>query len=416
MNAAGNPLPPAGIARAVARHSLGWLVAANVVGVWLAVTLLWPALGDALAPLTYGRWMPLHLDWQLYGWSALPLAGVLVAWFAADRAAGPDVAARWVLRAWSLALGLGGVSWLAGEVSGKLFLDWSGPVRPLLPAAMLGLWAVLAREMIRCRRQNGRGGWLARGALLLGLLPVPGVLFWASGRTVYPAVNPDSGGATGAALLGSTLGVVTILLLLPGLLRLRQLVVSRQVGLGVCLAVSWVVFAVMGHGHASHHALGQIGGLAVLLAWVPLLAVAWRGVAWPAEARPWLLAALAWWALLVASGWISFLPRISELLKFTHGLVAHAHLAMAGVVTSVNGMMLTTLARRATPPGAFAAWHVGCAVQVVALLVLGGVEAGRADELFRSETWTQALLGARLGGGVLMTAASIRWFADSWRA
>ena len=39
---------------------------------WLSLLLLWPGLGDLFAPLTYGRWMPLHMNWQLYGWTALP--------------------------------------------------------------------------------------------------------------------------------------------------------------------------------------------------------------------------------------------------------------------------------------------------------------------------------------------------------
>lgn len=77
------------VATAVRRHSLGWLVAANLVGLLLAVFLLWPGLNDLLAPLTYGRWVPLHLDWQLYGWCSLPLVGVLFHYYLPedDRAA-----------------------------------------------------------------------------------------------------------------------------------------------------------------------------------------------------------------------------------------------------------------------------------------------------------------------------------------
>ncbi len=67
----------------IRRHSLGWLVAANAIGVLLAMLLLQPELNDWLAPLTYGRWVPLHLDWQLYGWCA-----------AADRGAVPLLPAR----------------------------------------------------------------------------------------------------------------------------------------------------------------------------------------------------------------------------------------------------------------------------------------------------------------------------------
>jgi len=45
-------LPSVPFARAVAVHSLGWLVAANLVGVWLGVSLIWPSLGNLLAPFT----------------------------------------------------------------------------------------------------------------------------------------------------------------------------------------------------------------------------------------------------------------------------------------------------------------------------------------------------------------------------
>ena len=411
MNGAGAP-PPAALVRATARHSLGWLVAANFVGVWLALVLLWPALGDLVAPLTYGRWVPLHLDWQLYGWTALPVVGVLLAWFVDERDAG---GARVAFGAWTVALALGGVSWLAGRTSGKLFLDWTGLARPLLPAAMLVLWGVLGRALWRRWFEwTPRERW-ARFALLALLAPVPHVLFWSMGREVYPAVNPDSGGATGAALLGSTLGIVTIFLLLPALLhvpaRSAQFYVIRKIAWGAW-AVSWGVFAVVDHGHATHHALSQIAALGVLLAWVPLLAWFWLAHAWSDAAWPWLRAGIAWWALLVLSGWVDFLPGVSESQKFTHGLVAHAHLAMAGLVTAVNAVMLTTLRGRAAPRGVFALWQAGCVVHLVVLAALGAVEQERAADLFRSEAWTQAVFALRLLGGAAMAAASAWWLKE----
>jgi cytochrome c oxidase cbb3-type subunit 1 len=118
----------------------------------------------------------------------------------------------------------------------------------------------------------------------------------------------------------------------------------------------------------------------------------------------------------VVSGWFTFLPGLSERLKFTHSLVGHAHLAMAGLVTSVNGVMLTTLTRRAAPRGVFAFWHTGCALYVVAMLGLGAVETERAGDLFRSEACTQGVFGARLLGGVLMLHASGKWLVDFWKS
>lgn len=408
MNAAGTA--PASLARVVARHSLGWLVAANFVGLWLATVVLWPAVGDLAAPLTYGRWVPLHLDWQLYGWMSLPTVGALLAWFG-DGKSVPE--ARVALGAWSVALALGGVSWLAGLNSGKLFLEWEGLARPLLPAAMLVLWAVLARLTWQRWPMLARGEKIARVVLLGLLLPVPQALLWSMGREVYPAVNPDSGGATGAALLGSTLGIVTIFLGLPTLLRVPAKASARRGRwIAAALAASWLVFAAINHGNVSHHAWAAIVALGSLLAWVPLLAIFWLGYDWSDGARPWLRAALVWWALLVVSGWVAFLPGFSEAMKFTHGLVAHAHLAMAGLVTSVNGVLLTTLAGRPARRGVFALWQFGCAVHVGALLVLGARESEHVGELFRSADWTQVALGLRLVGGLLMTVAAVRWLTE----
>jgi cytochrome c oxidase cbb3-type subunit I len=401
------------IAGVAVRHSLFWLVAANAVGLWLAADLVWPALGDLAAPLTYGRWMPLHLNWQLYGWCALPLVAALLHWLLDDRHPHAVAHARVALGAWSAALALGGVSWLAGRTSGKLFLDWHGPARGLLPAAMMVLWTLLAAHTWWRRGELGRGGLALRTGLLAGLFVVPPVMFLASERYYYPAVNPDSGGATGAALLGSTLGIVTLFGLLPVMLGRRRAAPAGW--FWVALAASWGMFAGMKHGSVSHHLPDQIIGLGLLLAWVPLLGLYWRGFDWPAGARPWLGAAFAWWLLLVVSGWLTFLPDWSERLKFTNGLVAHAHLAMAGLVTGVNAVILHTLGGGLTRRGAFWLWQAGCAAQVALLLVLGWSEAGHAGELFRSEAWTQAIYAGRLAAGLAMAAASVLWLKEACR-
>lgn len=401
------------LARTIVLHCLGWLVAANLVGVWLALTLLWPAMGDMLAPLTWGRWAPLHMNWQLYGWCALPLVGALIIWFFDGQR--PDALrhVRVALGAWSLALALGGAAWLGGVVSGKLFLDWHGWARPLLPLAMTVLWALLGwHTHHRWRRLTSleRG---TRAAVLALLLPVPPILFWATGRGMYHPINPDSGGATGAAVLGSTLGIITIFMIVPHLLGVAP---KRSVRpFGWALVASWLVFAVTDRGNVSHHAPVAIVALGTLLSWVPLLPLFWRRYLWPAAAKPWLRAASVWWAVLVVTGWISFLPGISEAFKFTHALVGHAHLAMAGLITSVNAAILVVIARRGVSRDVFWLWQGGCALYVGAMFVLGWGEVGSMADLFRGEPWTNALLAARLGGGASMAAASIRWLGTFLR-
>ena len=412
MNAGGraSTLP---FARTVALHSLGWLLAANLVGVWLGLILLWPAAGDLIAPLTYGRWVPVHLNWQLYGSCALPLVGALLAWCLDPEHPRVKWHAQAALGVWSLALALGGIAWLGGTTSGKLFQDWHGWTRPLLPGAMHVIWALLAAHTWWRWHRLGAGGRVWRATMLGLLLIVPSALYWSGGREIYPSVNPDSGGATGAALLGSTLGIVTIYLVLPMFLGLTW---RRRPGVVVwAMVASWLVFALIDRGDVSHHDPIQIAALGLLGVWIALLPIGWARFTWPEAAGPWLWAASVWWALLVLSGWVTFLPGFSEALKFTHGLVAHAHLAMAGFVTSVNGAILIVLTGRAAPRGVFWLWQGGCGVFVAVMLVLGGLETERAGEFFRGEPWTHAWLGVRLLAGVAMTVASGRWLADYFR-
>lgn len=405
------------LARTARRHALGWLVAANAVGCLLAAALVWPALGDGSAALAYGRWMPVHLNGQLYGWCALPLVAALLAACLEPRHPSAATHARVVLGAWSAALALGAAAWLGGVTSGKLFLDWAGWARPLLGAAMAALWAVLAAHLWWGRGRARTLRWRVAAGLLAGLAAVPSLLYWSSGREVYPSVNPHSGGATGASLLGSTLGIVAVFGLLPMLLG-----IERRPGRGAAwfwwaLAVSFAAFGLIDHGHASHHALGQIIGLGLLLVWIPLLwayGAAWN---WSPGARRWALAAGAWWAVLVASGWATFLPGLSEAWKFTHVLVAHAHLAMAGLVTAVNFVVLHEL-DRARPVGGrrlFWTWQTATLAHVALVFFLGAREETAAADLFYGADWTRWIFAGRLLAGLVMLGAGAAAWAGEFR-
>lgn len=400
------------IGRAVALHSLGWLVAANGVGLWLAVLLLWPDAGAWMAPWTWGRWASLHMNWQLYGWCALPLVGALFSLCLQPATDGSK--AQLALTAWSAALALGGLAWLGGCVSGKLFLDWHGWTRPLLPLVMVGLWGVLALSVWRSWPRLDFGGRLFRALVLTLLAPTPAVLYWAFGRGMYHPINPDSGGATGAAVLGSTLGIITILMAAPHMLHVPRRRTSRAIP--GALVLSWVVFACVNRGNVSHHDRASIVALGTLFAWIPLLPLYWRGFAWPAGASLWLAAASGWWAILVSTGWLSYLPHVSEALKFTHALVGHAHLAMAALVTSFHAAILVTLTRRAPPTRVFALWQFGCVMHIAALLALGWGEMRFPSALFRADAWTDVLMGVRLLGGISMGIASVLWLKEVVRS
>jgi len=443
-----------------AMYSLLWLLAANLVGLWLAAVLLWPELGKLAGEFTYGRWMPLHMDWQLYGWCALPLVGLLMGYFLREDDAA-DAQLGFVL--WSAAMGLAGVLSLHGVVSGKLFLNWSGLGRVAFPVAQLVLWAILLRASVARWRRIGKTDTkqILQLALLALLLASPFSLFWSTGAAVYPPIDPESGGATGHSLLASSLGILAIFGLLPYMLRvpLRDGAVLERRGFtredrtvlerrgftredrtvpvakdrrasqvkplrfGAArwrwvywggMALSTVVWLLLDHGNAANTQPGQILGLGVLLLWVPLLWQYFRAHEWPAPLRRWLGAFLFWWGFLTLSGFIIFLPGVLDLMKFTNGLVAHAHLAMAGMFGALNMLVLGSLGEaKSRDPwsdrAAFWLWQAGVFVYVIAMSAQGVREGLDPTVLFGDNAGTSLLYGIRLFAGALMLAANLRW-------
>src|ERR1035441_6759882 len=202
---------------AAAWHSLFWLVLANAVGVLVATLLIAASLNSALGEWTYGRWMPVHLNLQLYGWCSLPLVAFLFKVYGADREP-VAISGRPVLWAWSSALGIGALTWLTGHSSGKLFLDWTGYSRVLFPLALATLWCLLAFSLVNAWSAQANASLKVRISKLIGLvllLPVPVLIYIAASPALYPPINPDSGGPTGASQIESTLVIIAILLLLP---------------------------------------------------------------------------------------------------------------------------------------------------------------------------------------------------------
>lgn len=400
---------------ATAVYSLGWLVAAGAVGALMAFLLIFPEAGRLLGPLTYGRWATVHLDAELYGWCALPLVGLLFRMYDVSTAA-----ARWTLRAWTLALLVGCASWLAGITGGKLFMEWTGTARIAFPVALVLLWLVLLIAFF----QNGRGSgavlMTVRIALLIALAPIGPLMYWAADPALFPPINPDSGGATGGSLLGSTLAVVGILVACPLILNLPATGNrARRVGAAsALLALHFGWFFALDHGHHSHHEPNQLWALFSLAAWWPLLIWYWRGFTWPAATRLWLRALAAWAATLLVTALFTFLPGVLEAWKFTNALVAHSHIAMAGMLTSLNMLILVSLGgpRGLDRPVLFWLWHGGAVLLVASLLSLGVLESESQSVLFRSEPAADACYALRLAGGGLMLAAAVGWWVGAWRS
>lgn len=407
-----------------ARYSFLWLCLGNIVGCWLGLVLLIPQLGGIIAPFSYGRLMPMHMDWHLYGWSSIPLVGLLMTVYFA-RLRNVMLWTHLGLLFWSLGLLSSGFLAAAGLSSGKLFLSWGGASRVLFPLGQAGLLALLLWGFIRLCRDGTTGKWLlaGQGALLLLLASSPVALFIAADPHIYPPIDPESGGATGHSLLASSLGIIGIFIVLPLLLK-RLPTEGHNTRLRAVLgfyALSWLCWAFIRHGNASNLAADQVFGLFVLVIWIPVVSVYLLGYQWPQATRKWLWAFLSWWGLLTFTGFLDFMPGMLDLVKFTNALVAHAHLAMAGMVTSLNMLILGTLNERALEDGvaswrSFWVWQGGCAVYVIAMQIQGIREGLDPTVLFDFNLGTTLLYTVRLMAGIAMTVAGISWLRVSLKA
>ncbi|HUX28612.1 MAG TPA: hypothetical protein VMV39_07480 [Terracidiphilus sp.] len=401
-------------------HSLQWLVFANAVGVLIAILLLVPALNRQLGEWTYGRLMMVHMNLELYGWASLPLVAFLFRVYRADRGA----ASRWcrpVLWVWSASLGVGVLSWLSGHSSGKLFLDWSGYARALFPCVLLVLWLLLAFAMTARWDGFENANVAALAAKLAGLavlLAVPFLIYIASGPNTYPPVNPDTGGPTGASQLESSLAVVAVVLMLPfGLAR-------RKPGKPRTISTAWIVLiaesllcAALGRADVSHHSPVQFLSLGTLLVWLPLTPAYYAQFDWHANTRRWRVAFLWWWAVLLITGWVFFLPGVLDHFKFTDGLVGHSFVAMAGFLSSLLIFVMVQLLDEDgwifNRTRSFYLWN-GSVVAYVALMTIAGWREG-FDPTFTIVPGVarNALYVLRLVTGILMLLASLDWLVDA---
>ena len=390
-------------------HALGWFSFANAVGVLLALLLVFPSLGLICQEWTYGRLMPLHLNVHLYGWLSLPLIGLLFFTYGVKEEAG-----RMLVWLWSLALLIGCAAWVSGVSSGKIFLDWRGVSCGVFIAVMIGLWILLA--WVSWQRRSEGGNFLRLVGLAI-LSPIPAVLYIATRPGTYPPVNPDTGGPTGASLLGSSMSILLLLLILPRLCRCAKKgdVKPWEKLCWIAFLLEAVLFMFLKQGNSSHHEIGQIIGLGSLIIWLPLMPVYFSVWQWRDESRGWRITTLLWLALLILTGWLSFLPGWLDHLKFTNGLVAHSHLAMAGFCTSfLMLLMIEILPQKMSAVLAskreFILWQLAVVSYISIMWFSGWNEGNDAGFVINGGVGIKIIYSLRFVCGVVMLWASIQWW------
>jgi cytochrome c oxidase cbb3-type subunit 1 len=241
-------------------------------------------------------------------------------------------------------------------------------------------------------------------------------MVYAASPRVYPPVDATTGGPTGASLLGSTLIVIFLMLLLPRALRLAG---GGRAGWGTWtyLANCWLVFITAEWIGGTHFQLYQIGTMLLLLPWAWLIPRDWAAFAWAPGTGRWRVALFLWWGLLVVTGVGMYLPGLLDRIKFTQGLVAHSHLAMAGFTTSFCGLVAVAVGGR--PLGGIRsvmAWHAAALGMVAVLAVMGLAEGGGYSWMLGNPWWRSLGLHVRACCGAVMLAASVVWWRQTARS
>ncbi len=219
---------------------------------------------------------------------------------------------------------------------------------------------------------------------------MPAALVFAASPAVYPPVDRTTGGPTGSSLLGSALVVVGLMLLLPRVVAGERSGGNHR-GIWIFFGVSWVVFGVTEAIGGTHHDAHQIGIDVVAVA-MGLVAcrMDWAGFAWPDGSRVWRMAMFGWWGLLVVSGLLMYQPGVLDRLKFTQGLVAHSHLAMAGFTTSFCALLVVLLTRRRLGGTAsVAVWHLAALVMIATLALMGWREGAGPSWMHAQPGWRE---------------------------
>jgi cytochrome c oxidase cbb3-type subunit I len=291
----------------------------------------------------------------------------------------------------------------------------------VFPLAMGALWVLLAISLAGKWNTAANATTWVRIAKLLGLallFVVPIAIYIASGSDIYPAVNPDTGGPTGTSQLESSLMVVAILLIIPfGLVR-------RKAGYARTVFLSWMILgatsllcSVLSRADESHHNPSQYISLASLLIWIPLMPAYYRSFEWSPSTRRWRAAFLWWWALLVISGWVMFLPGVLDHFKFTDGLVGHSFIATAGFLSALLIFVMVQLLGDDdwifTRAWSFHLWNWSVLGYIVVMFVAGWFEGSDPAFTIVPGGVRNLLYVLRLATGILMLVASLEWFQDA---
>jgi cytochrome c oxidase cbb3-type subunit 1 len=173
----------------------------------------------------------------------------------------------------------------------------------------------------------------------------------------------------------------------------------------------------MSRADVSHHLASQYLSLGCILIWLPLTPAHYAAFKWHDNTRLWRLAFLWWWAALLVTGWVFFLPGVLDHFKFTDGLVGHSFVAMAGFTSSLIIFVMVQLLEDGgwifNRARSFYLWHASVLGYIVVVTIAGWREGFDPTFTIVPGAARNTLYILRLITGILMLIASVDWFLDA---
>lgn len=188
------------------------------------------------------------------------------------------------------------------------------------------------------------------------------------------------------------------------------------------ISLTWTTLALhalfcgaLGRADASHRDPWQYLGLSSILVWLFVVPAYYRAFEWHAGARLWRTAVLWWWAALLITGTLMFIPGVLDHFKFTDGLVGHSFVAMAGFASSLIILVMVQLlgdgAWILNRARTFFLWHGAVIAYIIVVTIAGWREGFDPAFTIVPGPARNTLYLFRLITGIVMLYASIDWLA-----
>ena len=413
--------------------AIAWLLLGSALGDLASLRFQLPDLWTSVAPLTFGRVRPAHLNTMIYGWASLSMLGTAL-WLVPRLV---HVPLRWPLLAllgllvWNFGLFIGVVGILFGLTDGLEWLEmhrYSADPLLVIGGGLVGI-SVLRTVLETNVRHLYVSIWYIASAFVW--FPI----IFITGN--WPHLRGAESVAANWFFAHNALGFWLTAISLGGVYYFIPKILGRPIYSYQLSLLGFWAFAFFYALNGMHHVIGgpipswmiATSVVASLMMVIPVAAVAvnhhlsmvgrFGALRYSPTLRFVVVGAIAYTAVSL-QGVFTAVVKVNRVTHFTHWTIAHSHVGAYAFVTLVMFgcayYIVPRLVEREWPSPRLIAWHFWLVLSGIALyvipLAIGGVRQGLAldnpDLPFRiSVDVVRPYLLVRTISGAIITAGHL---------